>query len=411
MKALKICHKKCIDSSILFPHPRGFPFRLKLKELAENHLNIVIQRNLSNYVLKNVPEGDKEKDLENTMKNKNDAENENENENGNGNESEIIDKIDKSHDIPKKSISTISSTPHRLGHDSVEDASTAMRLIYLKIQKGPQYGTKIGSSSNARVSLAQFFQGTGICSRIRVENVEKLNGVLNIAMKVKNGKKDETDIHFSENADRQESDSSLLCSEEHSAEHSLETMDISPETSFFSESLSECRAMQACLKSNSTFHPHGLKDELLSKIKNYFGDCENENEIHKNNENSELNENEKTKVTEMENKIIEINRKKNSLKPQKFCYFGLKYSNDMKEFEMKEIISKLQSSLESNGLGYMLIITAQPPLSTVTNLLKQRKACDNAQSVSRWTAALDYQLKEAYSKCNKTQMITITSTS
>ena len=399
MKALKICHKKCIDSSILFPHPRGFPFRLKLKELAENHLNIVIQRNLSNYVLKNVREGDEERDLENMMKNKNEVENENENENGN--ESEIIDKFEKSQDIPKKSISTISLTPRRLGHDSVEDASTAMRLIYLKIQKGPQYGTKIGSSSNARVSLAQFFQGTGICSRILVENEENL----------KNGKKDETDSHFSKNDEREENNSSLLCLEEHSPEHSLETMDISPETAFFSESLSECQAMQSCLKSNSTFHPQGLKDELLLKIQNYFGYCENENEINKTNEKSELNENEKTKVTETENKIIEINRKKNSLKPQKFCYFGLKYSNDMKEFEIKEIISRLQSSLESNGPGYMLIITAQPPLSLVTNLLKQRKACDSAQSVSRWTAALDYQLKEAYSKCNKTHLITITRTS
>ena len=90
-------------------------------------------------------------------------------------------------------------------------------------------------------------------------------------------------------------------------------------------------------------------------------------------------------------------------------YFGLKYSNDKKELEIKETISKLQSILESNGPGSLLIITAQPPLSLVTNLLKQKKACENAQSVSRWTALLDFQLKDAYLKCNKTHMITIAS--
>ena len=48
-------HNKCVDSSILYPHPKGYPLRLKLKELAETHLNIVIQRNYANFVQKTMP--------------------------------------------------------------------------------------------------------------------------------------------------------------------------------------------------------------------------------------------------------------------------------------------------------------------------------------------------------------------
>ena len=377
---------------------------MKLKELAENHLNIIIQRNSSNYVLKNIRENDREKDSVNATENKD------ENENENKNKIEIIEKIDEGQipTNPTSTSSTSTSTPRRLGHDSVEDASTAMRLVYLKIRKGPQYGTKIGANSNARISLSQFFIGTGIDSRIRLENEDDRNIVIN----------DETDSRFNQNDDKEGSDFSTLCSGEHSTEHSLESMDISPETSFFFESLSESQTMRSCLRKNSTFHPCGPKDELLLKIQNYFGIYENENktpEINENikddenNKNGEFKENENENVIETKNKIIGINRKKNSLKPQKFCYFGLKYSNDKKELEIKETISKLQSILESNGPGSLLIITAQPPLSLVTNLLKQKKACENAQSVSRWTATLDFQLKDAYLKCNKTHMITIAS--
>ena len=167
-----------------------------------------------------------------------------------------------------------------------------MRLVYLKIQKGPQYGTKIGANSNARISLSQFFIGTGIDSRIRLENEDSRNIVINDE-NGENGKKDETVSHFNQNDDKEGNNSSTLCSGEHSTEHSLESMDISPETSFFFESLSESQTMRSCLRKNSTFHPCGPKDELLLKIQNYFGIHESENKTSEINENIKNDENNK----------------------------------------------------------------------------------------------------------------------
>ena len=43
LKALRICHMRCIDTSIVYPHPRGYPLRMKLKILAEKYLNMKIQ--------------------------------------------------------------------------------------------------------------------------------------------------------------------------------------------------------------------------------------------------------------------------------------------------------------------------------------------------------------------------------
>jgi hypothetical protein len=56
---MKISHSKCVDTSVIFPHPKGYPLRLKLKILAEKHLNIKIQRNNKNYI-KIVKKGDVE---------------------------------------------------------------------------------------------------------------------------------------------------------------------------------------------------------------------------------------------------------------------------------------------------------------------------------------------------------------
>ena len=33
-QALKIVHRRCVDTAVLYPHPRGYPLRLKLKTLA-----------------------------------------------------------------------------------------------------------------------------------------------------------------------------------------------------------------------------------------------------------------------------------------------------------------------------------------------------------------------------------------
>ncbi|KII61366.1 RNA exonuclease 1 [Thelohanellus kitauei] len=43
LKALKIIHDKVIDTAIVFPHPKGFPYTLSLKQLANEILKINIQ--------------------------------------------------------------------------------------------------------------------------------------------------------------------------------------------------------------------------------------------------------------------------------------------------------------------------------------------------------------------------------
>ena len=45
LNALRVVHAKCIDSAILFPHPRGAPYRNALKFLVKRYLNKDIQMN------------------------------------------------------------------------------------------------------------------------------------------------------------------------------------------------------------------------------------------------------------------------------------------------------------------------------------------------------------------------------
>lgn len=43
LRALRVLHDRIIDTSILYPHPRGFPFKLGLKMLYAQYLNKTIQ--------------------------------------------------------------------------------------------------------------------------------------------------------------------------------------------------------------------------------------------------------------------------------------------------------------------------------------------------------------------------------
>lgn len=45
LRALRLVHSACVDTALLYPHPRGFPMRLKLKKLAEDYLQLRIQGN------------------------------------------------------------------------------------------------------------------------------------------------------------------------------------------------------------------------------------------------------------------------------------------------------------------------------------------------------------------------------
>nr|XP_039250936.1 RNA exonuclease 1 homolog [Styela clava] len=42
--ALKLIHETVVDTSLMYPHPRGLPFKSALRTLAEKHLRLYIQR-------------------------------------------------------------------------------------------------------------------------------------------------------------------------------------------------------------------------------------------------------------------------------------------------------------------------------------------------------------------------------
>jgi RNA exonuclease 1 len=47
--ALKLIHSKVVDTSIVFPHPRGLPYRRALRTLAADILRKIIQENVEGH--------------------------------------------------------------------------------------------------------------------------------------------------------------------------------------------------------------------------------------------------------------------------------------------------------------------------------------------------------------------------
>jgi DNA polymerase III epsilon subunit-like protein len=44
LRCLRLAHSLCVDTAVLYPHPKGYPLRQKLKTLAADFLNLTIQR-------------------------------------------------------------------------------------------------------------------------------------------------------------------------------------------------------------------------------------------------------------------------------------------------------------------------------------------------------------------------------
>ena len=108
-QALKVVHRRCVDTSLLFPHPRGYPLRLKLKTLAGNYFHTAFHlRILSLTTLSPHP----------------------------CNWNSFIHQTTIVADHLHISIQKHHSGTPAGGHDSVEDASTAMRLTLLKMERG-----------------------------------------------------------------------------------------------------------------------------------------------------------------------------------------------------------------------------------------------------------------------------------
>ena len=91
--ALRLVHLRCVDTAYIYPHPRGPPWRRKLKLLAEDHLRSRIQQGETA--------------------------------------------------LPGDDAARSRTAP--LGHDSIEDAVAALKLAKLKVAKGPDYAVKKGS--------------------------------------------------------------------------------------------------------------------------------------------------------------------------------------------------------------------------------------------------------------------------
>lgn len=49
LRSLKIFHKRVVDTTYLFPHKQGLPYKRALKNLASDYLKKIIQNNESKY--------------------------------------------------------------------------------------------------------------------------------------------------------------------------------------------------------------------------------------------------------------------------------------------------------------------------------------------------------------------------
>jgi RNA exonuclease 1 len=43
LRALRIVHQRCVDTAVMYPHPRGYPLRQKLQRLSQDYLQETIQ--------------------------------------------------------------------------------------------------------------------------------------------------------------------------------------------------------------------------------------------------------------------------------------------------------------------------------------------------------------------------------
>ena len=441
LKSLFMSHNKCIDTAILFPHPRGFPYRLKLKELAETHLNIIIQRNSNNFTPKiknilcngtSVNDGVKTKieDKKEKLVEK-------------GNSIEVIETEDKmtidlGAEIEKKrkemesnkaaaAAAAAIKTHSGVGHDSIEDASTALRLVTLKLEKGMDFGSK--TPHNGRVPLSRFLVGTGTTdSRYDGMDGSSVNDSDGISRNA-----DNTDEDKRENEDKDEDKNGsnnglkMKLNSVDSSAYSVGTLD--PSFAFFWTMKEECSAMAHCLPPSCPFIPHAPHSTVIPKVQQTISEGG---------------------VVPIGIEGETLGQRFRPLRNQLMCYVGVqklesklqvppkivskvhqkvddgavldysncddKEGNDDKNSDKNEtsstahissIVNTLKKSLESTGLGSILIITAQLPLSQVISLSRQKKACDSPQSVSIWTPAQEERLRDAYVRCNYASMVTI----
>lgn len=117
LRALKIIHRCCVDTCVMYPHPRGFPFRQSLKYITKKYLDKEIQ----NYKSSKQP-------------------------------GTALDKGSES----KSGDADAMPPPVQLGHDSVEDAHAALMLAILKANCGKFLPITESSDVDSRLSLCDY---------------------------------------------------------------------------------------------------------------------------------------------------------------------------------------------------------------------------------------------------------------
>lgn len=150
LRVLRLLHRRCADTSILFPHPKGFPYRQKLKYLAKRFLGCAIQTSGAS----------------NSGNNKTDS----------GSSSAVVS-TSSSPSSAVTALASASSADNNVeeissasaGHDSEEDAITALRLLLLKALYGRDYGVsadRAGYVSGRLPSVHSSFLQHNIAVRI-----------------------------------------------------------------------------------------------------------------------------------------------------------------------------------------------------------------------------------------------------
>ena len=122
LKALKMIHRKCVDSVVLYPHPKGFPYRQSLRfvctyRIDHHHLLGLFLHSFHHFRF--ITRKYLDRDIQSFKSNR---------------------------------------ETNQVGHDSVEDAHSALMLTILKANMGRYYGIDLSAKPelqevNGRISL------------------------------------------------------------------------------------------------------------------------------------------------------------------------------------------------------------------------------------------------------------------
>ena len=147
LKALRLLHGTCLDTAIAFPHPRGFPYRMKLKELCSFYLKREIQQQQppQTHHLHHRQQQQQQQQMRQDSRKRvrSEAEEGEEEEEDGAAVAAVAAGGGQQFIPPPPPYPPRDPTLGGLctgGHDPVEDALAAMQLAQLKILHGPEYG-------------------------------------------------------------------------------------------------------------------------------------------------------------------------------------------------------------------------------------------------------------------------------